>query len=68
MENGQIQNAAHAILDANILLFHLGAGMSADSSLPTFVDVAKKKAYDEKNLTYIDLSKSDWLKTGLSVI
>lgn len=59
-----MDRAAHEIANADVLLFHLGAGMSADSGVPVFVDIANRKVFAEKNLTYVDLSQSTWLKNG----
>lgn len=56
--------AAQAIKEAHVLLFHLGAGMSADSGLSVFVDLANVPAYKERNLSYIDLSQPVWLEKG----
>ena len=57
-----IAEASEAILSADVLLLHLGAGMSADSNLAVFVDIANYPVYAEKGLSYIDLSTAKWLE------
>ena len=47
--------AAQEIAHADVLLIHLGAGMSADSGLAVFVNVADVPVYQEKSLSYVDL-------------
>lgn len=64
MSVSSIEEAAQAILEADVLLFHLGAGMSADSGLAVFVDIANSSVYKEKKLSYIDLSTASWLTEG----
>ena len=56
--------AADEICSADVLLFHLGAGMSADSGLSVFVDIANYPCYEEKKLSYVDLSTAEWLDKG----
>jgi len=53
--------AAVAISDADIMLFAHGAGMSADSGLPVFNDIAKFEAYLKMKLTYMDICSPEWL-------
>jgi hypothetical protein len=59
-----IDEAARAIVEADILIFALGAGASADSNLAVFVDIANYKVYEDQKLSYTDLSTSTWLKNG----
>lgn len=59
-----VSEAARAIGDADILLLHLGAGMSADSGLAVFINVADVECYRQRNLSYIDLSTATWLADG----
>lgn len=58
------REAAEAIAGAQVLLLHLGAGMSADSNLKTFVDVANVPCYEQRGLTYQALSSASWLAMG----
>jgi len=44
------------------LLFTSGAGMSADSGLPVFKDIANIEVYRKQNLMYIDLARPDWIE------
>jgi len=55
------KRAAVSISTADIMLFAHGAGMSADSGLPVFADIARCAAYERKRLNYMDLSTPDWL-------
>ncbi len=48
MDDGLFRAAAEAIGSADVLLLHLGAGMSADSGLAVFVDVATVPVYVER--------------------
>jgi len=42
------REAAKAILSADILLLHTGAGFSADSGLAVYKDIANVPAYRER--------------------
>jgi len=51
------KKAAEVISKADIMLFTHGAGMSADSGLAVFNDIAKIEAYEKRKLNYINLCK-----------
>ena len=53
--------AADAIRAADLLLVATGAGFSADSGLPTYVDCARLPPYLSRGLSYRDLCVPDWL-------
>lgn len=55
------RKAAVAISQADIMLFAHGAGMSADSGLAVFNDIAKFEAYKKRGLTYPDICVPGWL-------
>jgi len=57
------KKAAEVISQADIMLFAHGAGMSADSNLPVFADIAKFEAYAQMKLTYTRICNPGWLRT-----
>ena len=59
--------AAQAILNADYFLVAAGAGLSADSGLPVYRDIASVPAYGKMGVTYADLCDPDWMKKDLSV-
>ena len=54
--------AAAALLDADVLLISAGAGMSADSGLAVYKDIASVPAWRKAGLTYADLCDPCWLE------
>ena len=54
--------AAAALLDADVLLIAAGAGMSADSGLAVYKDIASVPAWRKAGLTYADLCDPCWLE------
>lgn len=62
MDSSLLRAAGEAVAEADVLLYHLGAGMSADSGLAVFVDLANVPAYKELGLSYTDLSQPYWLE------
>uniref|UniRef100_A0A7S4S7Y0 Deacetylase sirtuin-type domain-containing protein n=1 Tax=Ditylum brightwellii TaxID=49249 RepID=A0A7S4S7Y0_9STRA len=59
----QCKKAADALAEADVLLVVTGAGFSADSGLAVYGDVAKVKAYQERNLEYRDVCQPKWVET-----
>lgn len=60
---GQLcKKAATALIEADILLVVAGAGMSSDSGLPVYNQIADVPIYNEMKLTYGMLCTPDWLK------
>ena len=57
----EVELAADVIRKADFLLLSTGAGMSADSGLPVYKDVAKFEAYKTMGVTYRDLCTPLWL-------
>jgi len=55
--------AAKAILRATHLLVTAGAGMSADSGLPTYDKIADNMAYKSRDLNYADLCRPQLLRS-----
>eukprot|EP00960_Hanusia_phi_P027039 746612-Hanusia_phi.AAC.1 len=55
--------AAKAILQATHLLVTAGAGMSADSGLPTYDRIADNIAYKNRGLNYADLCRPQLLRS-----
>jgi NAD-dependent SIR2 family protein deacetylase len=53
--------AAAALLEADVLLVSAGAGMSADSGLAVYKDIASVPAWRKAGLTYSDLCDPCWL-------
>ena len=53
--------AAAAIASASHLLIAAGAGLSADSGLPTFADVARDVRWAQRGLEYDDLCRTQML-------
>ena len=53
--------AAVALSQADILLVATGAGLSADSGLPVYKDVADVPPYQSRGLLYHDLCQPHWL-------
>ncbi|KAL6047019.1 NADdependent protein deacetylase, SIR2 family [Balamuthia mandrillaris] len=60
--DAKCQRAAEVIRSADIMLVLTGAGMSADSGLPVYRDIANVEAYNTQRLTYADLCNPCWLK------
>ena len=58
------QTAAHILADADVLVLFSGAGLSADSGLAVFADVADIPAYRQRGLDYYDLCQPQWLRGG----
>eukprot|EP01100_Stratorugosa_tubuloviscum_P005918 TRINITY_DN2592_c1_g1_i3.p1 TRINITY_DN2592_c1_g1~~TRINITY_DN2592_c1_g1_i3.p1 ORF type:complete len:160 (-),score=64.24 TRINITY_DN2592_c1_g1_i3:221-700(-) len=58
-ENVNVIRAAHLIANASVLIVQTGAGMSADSGLPIYKDVADVEAYRKSKLSYYDLCQPD---------
>ena len=58
----QCARAAKAIDEADVLLLATGAGWSADSGLSVYKDIAKIKAYHDKNLDYADICNPKWIE------
>lgn len=54
-QDNVFKRAAEAIVGADYLLFHVGAGMSADSGLGVFKDVDEMKELMSRDLTYYDI-------------
>ncbi|CAE7331912.1 unnamed protein product [Symbiodinium sp. CCMP2592] len=54
-------HAASFLASADVLLFCNGAGWSADSGLAVYRDVAKVPAYRNRDLTYYDICRMNWL-------
>lgn len=52
-----IRAAANAIASCDFLLVCTGAGMSADSGLPTYSQVAHNPIYDQQGIDYADLCR-----------
>jgi len=64
MDNDLVyQQAAKAIQTSDIILVHTGAGMSADSGLSVYKDVANIEAYKRLKIEYADLSCMSCLET-----
>lgn len=59
--------AARAILQADYLLVTAGAGMSADSKLPVYRDIARVDAYKTAGLDYQDLCDPVWIRKDPAV-
>lgn len=60
---GQLcKKAASALIEADILLIVAGAGMSSDSGLPVYNQIADVPIYNELKLTYGMLCTPEWLK------
>jgi hypothetical protein len=55
-----IQKAAKLILDADFMIVATGAGMSADSGLPVYIDTQRVEAYIKRRLSYMDLCDPRW--------
>ena len=53
--------AAAALIEADVLLVAAGAGMSADSGLAVYKDIASVPAWRKAGLTYSDLCDPCWL-------
>lgn len=52
-----LQAAAKAIANCDFLLIATGAGMSADSGLPTYSQVAQNQMYQQQGIDYADLCR-----------
>jgi NAD-dependent SIR2 family protein deacetylase len=59
--------AVQAIKDASFLLITAGAGMSADSGLATYKDIADVPAYRDMKLDYADLCDPVWISRDPSI-
>jgi len=55
------EDAARAVMEADVFLLATGAGWSADSGLAVYSDVAKIEAYARRGLEYHDLCRPAWL-------
>ena len=53
--------AAKAIVEAEIFVICIGAGMSADSGLAVYKDVANLPVYNEMGIDYADICTPMWL-------
>jgi NAD-dependent SIR2 family protein deacetylase len=62
-----MQEAIDWVLASDVLLLTSGAGLSADSGLPVFADIAKVPAYLEKKLSYTDLCNPKWIEEDPSL-
>mmetsp|Transcript_3243 Transcript_3243/g.4372 ORF Transcript_3243/g.4372 Transcript_3243/m.4372 type:complete len:414 (-) Transcript_3243:327-1568(-) len=60
----QCKKAAEALAKSDILLVVTGAGFSADSGLAVYGDLAKVKAYKERNLEYCDVCQPQWVESN----
>jgi NAD-dependent SIR2 family protein deacetylase len=57
----RLELAAEKIKNAEALIVHFGAGMSADSGLPIYRDIATHPAYKEYGLDYPTLCDPVWI-------
>jgi len=56
------RRAAEAIRGADLMLLATGAGMSAESGLPVYKDIADVEVYRKRGLTYAHLCRTTWLE------
>ncbi|CAK4505475.1 unnamed protein product [Aphanomyces euteiches] len=62
-----IRAAAEKIARADYLLVATGAGFSADSGLPVYMDIATVDAYKKMGVEYHDLCDPCWIQDDLAV-
>ncbi|KAF0853030.1 conserved mitochondrial SIR2 superfamily protein [Andalucia godoyi] len=58
----EYSKAARALLNADFCLISAGAGLSADSGLPVYKDIADVEAYRTMGVEYHDLCDPIWLR------
>ncbi|ETV85269.1 hypothetical protein, variant [Aphanomyces astaci] len=62
-----IRDAAEKVKGADYLLIMTGAGFSADSGLPVYMDIANVDAYSKMGVEYHDLCDPCWIRDDLPV-